>query len=100
MGGTWVPVISAEKTDSAPSTAQPGKTEESAQQPSASGDSAQAGHHLPGADFGAIAFDFDGGLPDAPLADAGADGAAAPDGDAGAGGFESFAAVAPPETMA
>jgi hypothetical protein len=106
VGGTWFPVISVEKAAPVSSASQPAKSgEAAAQQPSASSDGVPVGHHLPGGDFGAISFDYEGGLPDGPVTGAGADspgadGAGVHDGDAGAGGFESFASIAPPGMMA
>jgi hypothetical protein len=62
------------------------------------GQDAQDGYQPPGTDFGAVAFDFDGGLPDGPGADAGTDGGP-PDGDAGGDGDGSFAFLPPPGTV-
>ncbi|QJS99044.1 hypothetical protein G9272_00740 [Streptomyces asoensis] len=55
--------------------------------------------HLPGEDFGATGFEFDGGLPDGPVTGTEGDGEVCPDGDASACGHESFFAIDPPGTM-
>ncbi|MEU7605211.1 hypothetical protein [Streptomyces sp. NPDC041003] len=85
-----------------PSSASGESGQGNGQQPSVSSGGAQAGHDLPGRDFGSISFDFEGGLPDGTMTDGtvtdgSPDGTA--DGDHGAGSFESIALLAPPEAM-